>query len=175
MIRTRHSPGRFRVRHAGRFSSRPTGFTLVELLVAVIIISILGSLSLAGLATARQRAKTDKTLSTIRKIDAVIRPMFDSYRTRRVSATTVAGVPNPTGGQCTRCTSGNDAAIAAWKQLVARRRLMLEEMPDCWDDVYQQSGMPSDATAAARRYAAAKQAVAAKSGSYSATYGDAEL
>ena len=62
-------------------------FTLIELLVVFIIISILSSLMLAGLAGARQRAKTDKTKSTIRKIDSVIRPMFDSYRTRRVALT----------------------------------------------------------------------------------------
>lgn len=173
MIGTRHPPGRFRVRHAGPFCSLRTGFTLVELLVAVIIISILGSLSLAGLATARQRAKIDKTLSTIRKIDAVIRPMYDSYRTRRVLASTVSGVPNPSGSQCTRCTSGNDAAIAAWKQLVAKRRLMVEEMPDRWDDIYPPGSLPGDATAAARRYAAAKQALGSKP--YAATYGDAEL
>ena len=63
---------------------RCRAFTLIELLVVFIIISILSSLMLAGLAGARQRAKTDKTKSTIRKIDSVIRPMFDSYRTRRV-------------------------------------------------------------------------------------------
>ena len=58
-------------------------FTLIELLVVLVIVSVLASLSLAGLAGARQRAKIDKTRSTIRKIDSVIRPIFDSYLTPR--------------------------------------------------------------------------------------------
>ncbi len=85
-------------------------FTLIELLVVVVILSVLASLSLAGLAGARQRAKIDKTKSTIRKIDAVIRPMYDSYRTRRV-------------------------AISGSALLVTKRGLMAREMPDSWDDV----------------------------------------
>jgi prepilin-type N-terminal cleavage/methylation domain-containing protein len=85
-------------------------FTLIELLVVVVILTVLASLSLAGLAGARQRAKIDKTKSTIRKIDAVIRPLYDSYRTRRV-------------------------ALSGSTLLVTKRALMAREMPDSWDDV----------------------------------------
>ena len=99
---------------------RCRAFTLIELLVVFIIISILSSLMLAGLAGARQRAKTDKTKSTIRKIDSVIRPMFDSYRTRRVALTS----PSPT-----------DRKLNALSLLKAKRSLMVREMPDSWDDV----------------------------------------
>ena len=95
-------------------------FTLIELLVVFIIISILSSLMLAGLAGARQRAKTDKTKSTIRKIDSVIRPMFDSYRTRRVALTS---------------PSLTDRKSNALSLLKAKRSLMVREMPDSWDDV----------------------------------------
>jgi prepilin-type N-terminal cleavage/methylation domain-containing protein len=112
-------------------------FTLIELLVVIVILSILASLSLAGLAGARQRAKADKTRSTIRKIDAVIRPMYDSYLTRRVDA---AYVRNPTPTECPKCyQSGNNQPSAmptkSWKRLVAIRNLSIAEMPDCWPDV----------------------------------------
>jgi prepilin-type N-terminal cleavage/methylation domain-containing protein len=93
-------------------------FTLVELMVVIMIIAILSSLTLAGLSGVRQRAREDKTKSTIRKIDAVIRPMYDSYRTRRVQ------VP-----------SGLAPPVAAIERLVRLRRLMVFEMPDSWSDV----------------------------------------
>ncbi len=93
-------------------------FTLVELMVVIMIIVILSSLTLAGLAGVRQRAREDKTKSTIRKIDAVIRPMYDSYRTRRVQVP--AGLAPP---------------VAAMEKLVRLRRLMVFEMPDSWSDV----------------------------------------
>lgn len=98
-------------------------FTLVELMVVMVILTILASLSLAGMAGARQRAKIEKTRSTIRKIDSVIRPMFDSYRTRRVSvtATTISG--------------SNAKSI-----LYAKRDLMLREMPDTPTDVTTVTG-----------------------------------
>jgi prepilin-type N-terminal cleavage/methylation domain-containing protein len=57
-------------------------FTLVELLVVIVILTILGSLSLAGLNVGRQRAKQDRTASTIRKLNEVIEPMYEDFATR---------------------------------------------------------------------------------------------
>ena len=94
------------------------GFTLVELLVTLVIISILAGLSLAGLAGARQRAKIDKTRSTIRKIDAIIRPMYDSFRARRVNVSSTTN------------QRSNATAI-----LTGKRLLLVREMPDSWNDV----------------------------------------
>lgn len=66
---------------------RPSlGFTLIELVVVLAIIAILSSLSLAGLAAVRQRAKADKTRSTIRKLHEIIVPQYESYIDRRVPA-----------------------------------------------------------------------------------------
>ena len=62
----------------------PRGFTLVELLVTIVILSILSSLSLAGLNVGRQRAKRDRTLATISKLNAVIQEMYDDYATRSI-------------------------------------------------------------------------------------------
>ena len=106
--------------HAITVPNQPArrAFTLVELMVVIMIIAILSSLTLAGLSGVRQRAREDKTKSTIRKIDAVIRPMYDSYRTRRVQVT--PGLAPP---------------VAALEKLVRLRRLMVFEMPDSWSDV----------------------------------------
>jgi prepilin-type N-terminal cleavage/methylation domain-containing protein len=107
-------------------------FTLIELLVVVVILMVLASLSLAGLAGVRQRAKADKTRSTIRKIDAVIRPMYDSYPNRRVAA-----------------SSSTDRRAMASNVLTAKRLLMAREMPDSWDDVATvvSSSLPNTANA----------------------------
>lgn len=106
--------------------SAQAAFTLIEFLVVVVILSILASLSLAGLAGARQRSKADKTRSTIRKIDAVIRPMYDSYRTRRVAA-----------------TAGGTSKATAQNVLLAKRDLIIREMPDSASDVTAVAGFSS--------------------------------
>ena len=116
-------------------------FTLVELLVTMVIIAILAALSLAGLAGVRQRAKADKTRNTIRKIDAVIRPLYDSYRTRRVSQA-VGGASNRSYDQL----------------LLDKRRLLIYEMPDQWSDVPSDlSTVPAVCrTATVRSYASSR-------------------
>ncbi len=93
-----------------------TAFTLVELMVVLVIIGILASLSLAGLAGVRQRAKIEKTKNTIRKLDAVIQPMYESYLTRRVPMSNA---------------SPQAAGISRLQNL---RTLMAVEMPDNWAD-----------------------------------------
>jgi prepilin-type N-terminal cleavage/methylation domain-containing protein len=143
-------------RLAGRKGDDPArlAFTLIELLVVVVIITVLASLSLAGLAGARQRAKIDKTRSTIRKIDAIIRPMYDSYRTRRVAV-----------------ASSANRRTSATAQLAARRTLMLYEMPDTWSDVPATSSalltLPGYAqTAAVRSYLAYRTGLTTRTDAY---------
>jgi prepilin-type N-terminal cleavage/methylation domain-containing protein len=123
------------------------GFTLVELMVVLVIVALLASLTLAGLSGVRERAKADKTRSTIRKIDSVIQPMFESYVTRRVPAT------------------GATPAARAVSRLRNLRVLMSVEMPDNWADVGATTITPSSPFAFARnsvyrRYEAFKASVA---------------
>lgn len=120
-------------------------FTLVELMVVMVIIAMLASLTLAGLSGARQRAKIDKTKSTIRKLHEIIMPQYESYLTRRVLP--LAGATN-----------------AAARRLAAIRLLMTLEMPDQWSDVVSVPPVftpppPWAQTAAVRRYAATKSSL----------------
>jgi prepilin-type N-terminal cleavage/methylation domain-containing protein len=93
------------------------GFTLVELMVVLVIIGLLASLTLAGLAGVRQRGKLDKTKSTIRKIHEIIVPRYESYLRRRVPIT------------------GATPAERATSRLVRQRFLIAAELPDQWLDV----------------------------------------
>lgn len=117
-------------------------FTLVELLVTMVIVAILASLTLAGLGGVRQRAKADKTRNTIRKIDAVIRPMYDSYRNRRVTS-----------------AAAGSTARNYYQMLLDKRKLVTYEMPDQWGDVPRPQDLtgssldPKFKTTAVRAYA----------------------
>jgi prepilin-type N-terminal cleavage/methylation domain-containing protein len=73
-----------------QFKVGATAFTLVELLVVLVILSILGSLSLAGLNVGRQRAKRDKTITTIRKLDEIVQGMYSDRLTTSGTSTKTA-------------------------------------------------------------------------------------
>lgn len=116
------------------------GFTLVEMLVTIVIMSMLGTLALSGMAVARQRARIDRTRTTIRKISEALVPHALGYVNRRVST---VGIATPSQLQCPTCYAPSDppgfpsraARVAAWKVLIAKRALQIYEMPDSWSDV----------------------------------------
>jgi prepilin-type N-terminal cleavage/methylation domain-containing protein len=101
------------------------GFTLIELMVTITIIAILSSLTLAGLAVARQRVKADRTELTIRKIHEVVLPQYEKFLTR--------SIPDPT-----YLVVGNtlrDNLSKKGSKLIAKRRMMARELPDGWKDL----------------------------------------
>jgi competence protein ComGC len=103
----------------------PTGlrlrqaFTLIELMVVTVLIISLAGLALAGMGVARQRAKIDKTKSTIRKLHEIIVPHYESYVRRRVPL----------------LNTSTNARVLAEQRLQRLRTLTLFEMPDSWGDV----------------------------------------
>jgi prepilin-type N-terminal cleavage/methylation domain-containing protein len=125
-------------RHSAAQLLRRPAFTLVELMVVIVIVSIVASLSLAGLAVARQSSKIDATRSTIRKIDEIVMEQYDSY-TSRIAGSTAT-------------------------DLGTIRQKMVEEMPDNWGNVYSLASSTACVTSAGRAYAKYKSASA--TGSY---------
>lgn len=102
----------------------------------LVIVAMLASLTLAGLAGARQRARIDKTRSTIRKLNEIILPQYESYLSRRVQV------------------SGGARDAVATSRLTNRRKLMVLEMPDRIVDI--PTSAPPGSSAPVYRYVAAK-------------------
>jgi prepilin-type N-terminal cleavage/methylation domain-containing protein len=104
--------------------TRRPAFTLVELLVSLLIVSVLASLSLAAILTAGNSAKRSTTETTIRKINEVVLGQYETYLSERVNRL----VGSQAGG-------GLDATTTAKVVLIARRRLMALEMPERLTDI----------------------------------------
>ena len=115
---------------------RRSGFTLVELLVSIVIVSILLGLSAAGLAGVRTRGKAAKTRSTIRKLHEAIEPAYSNSIERRLDDSmwktfSQSMQPAPSPPENVK----GPIQVAAWQRLVLLRALLVHEMPDQWVDV----------------------------------------
>lgn len=108
------------------------GFTLVELMVVIIIIGILSSLTLAGLANARSRSKADASRFIIRKLSDAIMEQYESYEDLALTIST------PTAPYTTA--------------LATLRARMREELPDSWADVAPSTNVPTATTALGRSF-----------------------
>ena len=111
--------------HAGRIARsrssirQDSGFTLVELMVVVMIISILATYITVAMYGAMERARITRTQTQIRKIETVIATMYHDYQSRRVPISTAGAGP----------------LLAAKARLDGLRELMRMEMPDRIFDV----------------------------------------
>ena len=115
--------------HASSFPAMPIrhhGFTLIELLASIVIISIIASLSLAGLQSARNSGKIAKTKATIQKLNEVLLSYYETYETRRVL------IPNESS-----ISNRNDLAEV---RRIALRRVMTLELPDQYWDISNEFG-----------------------------------
>lgn len=114
------------------FAPRRRSFTLTELIVAIVIITILMGITWGAIIRVRQQGRVAKTKATIAKINQVIMERYDSYRTRRVPIDT-RGLP---------------PLMAAEFRLWAIRCIMAWEMPDRLSDVTHPANNPTNLTAA---------------------------
>lgn len=96
------------------------GFTLIEMLVVVMIITMLAGLTLSAVGTARNAAAAARTRATIEKINRVVMKHYASYQYRKVDI-----------GD----TSGKKKDEVAKAKLNALRILIRHEMPDRASDL----------------------------------------
>jgi len=106
-----------------RHSTIRGGFTLMELLVVIMVISVLASSMLFAMYGAVQQAKESRTKTQIAKLHELLMTRWDSYRTRAVR---VQGLPN---------AARREARTVATARLLALRELMRLELPDRKEDV----------------------------------------
>jgi prepilin-type N-terminal cleavage/methylation domain-containing protein len=98
-----------------------SGFTLVELMVVLIIISILATVVMFAMFNAQEAARVAKTKGVISKLNAVIMQRYQSYLTRRLP------IPSP--------VSNTQLVAFRFHRLQALREMMRMELPDRWTDV----------------------------------------
>lgn len=100
-------------------------FTMVELLVAIAILTILAAVTMSALNNLEERVKIERTRTIIKRIDQAIAEKWDSYLTRPLSITLPSDID-----------PGNAAAI----RLRAIRDLQRMEMPERATDIDDKIG-----------------------------------
>lgn len=98
---------------------RAKGFTLVELLVSISIITLLAAMILVALAGVQENAKTDRTRAQIARIDALISEQWETYRNRRLPVNLLS-------------TQSQDLPLVRLNMV---RELMRVELPDRKSDI----------------------------------------
>ncbi|HEX2476434.1 MAG TPA: prepilin-type N-terminal cleavage/methylation domain-containing protein [Lacipirellulaceae bacterium] len=108
-----------------------TGFTLVELLIAITIISILASLILGVASVAGETARHRKTEQMIARLHTLLMEHYDTYKTRRVAVRQeiLKGINDSTA------SAAQKGLLTANARLYALRELILMEVPDRWSDI----------------------------------------
>jgi prepilin-type N-terminal cleavage/methylation domain-containing protein len=110
---------------------RRGGFTLVELLVTLMVLTIMASLMLFAVGSAQRAAREAKTRSMVVRLHTLLMERWDSYATRRVPLRIPPGMrmlPSPWD------VGASDAATA---RLSALRLTMQMEMPDRWSEIFE--------------------------------------
>ena len=121
----------FAMKHFHDKRSRRSGFTLVEILVVLVILSIMGSMVVTATSGVTRSARESRTRTIISLCDSVIQDLYDStkYRPLPVEIPTLRSA-RPTG------TLSREVLVseAARVRLIMRRDLQRMELPDRFSD-----------------------------------------
>lgn len=93
------------------------GFTLIEMLVTIAIISLLAAVLTTGMWTAQESAKRARTQQALTKIHNELMPRWEGYQLRRLPVDVIGA-------------SQVSPLVAGQKRLGATRELMRMELPD---------------------------------------------
>jgi type II secretory pathway pseudopilin PulG len=104
---------------------------LIELLVAILIISILAASLLGVAAVASESAREAKTRNIIARLHTLLMEQYDSYKSRRVKVRQAVSTAIDQAN-VTAAVKGFDRQQA---RLYALREMMMMEMPSRWSDV----------------------------------------
>lgn len=119
-LRTPHSPLHTRA-----------GYTLIELLIVIMIITILAGLILGVAAIAGETAREAQSRHIVERLHTLLMEHYDTYKTRRVklNSNVEASIRNKIAN------AGVRGGVLAEARLYALREMMLMEVPDRWSDV----------------------------------------
>lgn len=107
--------------------NRRSGFTLVELLTVMVVISLLVAMTTMMMGTVRESARKDQTRSLIATINEILMTKWESYATRPLPIV----LPDQPGNVSVKIPARESARV----RLIMLRDLMRMEMPDRYSDV----------------------------------------
>ncbi|WP_164103375.1 type II secretion system protein [Candidatus Laterigemmans baculatus] len=108
-------------------ASDRSGFTLVELLTAMVVISLLVAMTTMMMGTVRESARKDQTRALIATIDEILMTKWESYATRPLPIV----LPSQPDNFSVKIPARESARV----RLIMLRDLMRMEMPDRYSDV----------------------------------------
>ncbi len=124
---------RFRSPGSGRQRRSTAGYTLVEILAVLVVITIMGGMVLTAVQGVNTTAKAARTRSIIGAVDSVIQEQYESYKYRALAVELPnTGVLTPAGDTFAYELLSTEAARA---RMLMIRDLQRMELPDRLTDI----------------------------------------
>ena len=109
-------------------SSLRRGFTLTELLLVIIIIAILAAMTMTVQRSAMQSTRRERTIATIRKIDAALTSAYEKYQYRKPDVSYFIGETedllsrSARGGEAFRAMAPSERRLTVYHWVLVRLR-----------------------------------------------------